>query len=124
MEAWLKRCPAVLCVVAVTLVIMGCDDSDSSSGGGTGTGTGVEGDWQARGGGFSSTMHIDASGNSLSGVVVFDGNSDPLTGTVEGNTVTMRSHNTSGTGTIEGDSMSGTYRQDNGNGGSWSATRM
>ena len=69
-------------------------------------------------------MHIDANGNNLTGAVVYDGDSDTLTGTVDGNTVSMRSHSTSGTGTLEGDTMSGTFRQDSGYSGTWSATRM
>lgn len=121
MRTWLRRCLAAAAVLTATAVIMGCEDSDNSSGG---DGSAVAGDWRVRGGGFSSTMHVDASGNSLSGSVVFDGDSDALTGTVEGNSVTMRSHSTSGTGTLEGDTMTGTYVRDNGDSGTWRATRL
>jgi hypothetical protein len=123
MKTWIRRCLALSAGVAVTAMIMGCDDSDSSSGGGS-SGTGVAGDWRASGNGFSSTMHIDASGNSLTGAVVYDGDSDGLTGTIDGNTVQLRSQGTSGTGTLEGDTIRGTYRRDNGDSGSWTATRL
>jgi len=123
MRSWLRRYVAVSVVAAVAAIIVGCEDSDSSPTG-AGTGTGVAGDWQARGGGFTSTMHVDVSGNSVSGTVVFDGDSSPLTGRVDGNRVTLRSFETSGTGTLDGNTMTGSYVRDNGDRGSWTATRM
>jgi hypothetical protein len=111
------------CVAGVVLAGAGCE-SDSSSGGPAPEGSGLTGKWHVRSSQWRRTLLVTQSKAAVEGTVVEpSGDTEALTGHVDGDGVVLMSGDVTGTGTASGDTMQGTYVRANGNSGSWTATR-
>jgi hypothetical protein len=119
----------VVCLVmlgALAGLMTGCNNDSSS---GTPTGLDVSGTWALNAEGETSTMTLRQNGDALTGSV----QGVPLTGSVNGNSISISSGLPGGPllvadGSVEGATMGGSYTATEPNGtqhtGSWSATKQ
>jgi hypothetical protein len=80
--------------------------------------------WQGRKGAREATLQIQQAGSKLSGTFEAQGGSAPLSGSVQGDKISLTAagekKERTFIGTVEGNKMSGTMKR----GGSWTATRQ
>ena len=80
--------------------------------------------WQGRKGAREATLQIHQAGSKLSGTFEAQGGSAPLSGSVQGDKISLTAagemKERTFVGTVEGNKMSGSMKH----GGSWTATRQ
>ena len=125
----MKKSTMLCAVMLWTLAVLlpGCNNDSTSSQ--TPTGLDVSGTWSLSAEGETSTMILHQNGDALTGSV----QSVPLTGSVNGNNVSISSGFPGGPllvaeGSVDGATMSGSYTATEASGtqhtGTWSATKQ
>jgi hypothetical protein len=133
MKRWWALAMAAFGAAAMLAVLAGCEDSggrkgtdvpddDDTPAPTNGAPQSLTGGWNASGNGYDRVLQLTQTGSSISGDSIDGGDRTPVTGTVNGNVVTLYCEDVVGTGTINGNRMSGTFVYGGGD-GRWEAVR-